>query len=233
MPGRQKGIGYDESKEGNMRRATSMISAAIMLIGMLCMPVGKSFPEPSVANSQDLIASPAKALSASPKDNTKSPAGEPASQTEISNVDKMVATLYDPKFRVIFCITLVFGALGGLVYELTSLRGSIEYPHRVTGKESNTRFEYAAFPFLFDLGIVARLIIGALAAVAVMFVVTPSTLPGLLATALVAGSAGTSVFSVLKDRLLAALATKEATDMLKGTKKVLNKVHDLRTLMAI
>lgn len=115
-------------------------------------------------------------------------------------------------FWMTLVVTLVAGAIGGIVYELLILQGNVEMPHKPTKEEATEKYPYAVVEYVYDLGIWARIIIGALAAVAALLVLSPSTTFGLLATALVAGSAGTSIFRSLQDRLLASIAQKEAAD---------------------
>ncbi|MGA9755027.1 MAG: hypothetical protein WBV23_07775, partial [Desulfobaccales bacterium] len=115
--------------------------------------------------------------------------------------------------------------MGGIVYELLILQGNIELPHKPDQDEITEKFPYAIPKFLFDLGIFARVIIGAAAALAALLVLTPTTATTLLATSLVAGSAGTSVFRSIQDRLLAALAQKDAAN--KGTQ--LTKMNTINT----
>lgn len=124
----------------------------------------------------------------------------------------VAAGFTDPAFWVALLATLVAGAVGGIVYELLILQGNLELPHRPTEEEVAEKYPYAIVKNLYDLGIWARVIIGALAAIAALFVLSPSTTFGLLATAVVAGSAGTSVFRSMQDRLSAAMAQKDAAD---------------------
>lgn len=118
-------------------------------------------------------------------------------------------------------VTLVGGALGGVVYELLILHGNIEMPHRLTADEQMEN-PHAIASYMYDLGIWARVLIGAFAAVASLVVVNPESLVELLATAIIAGSAGTSIFRSLQDRLLAALAQKETANL----RAVNDKLHD-------
>ncbi len=115
-------------------------------------------------------------------------------------------------FFLTLLTTLIAGAIGGIVYELLILQGNIETPHKLTEEEAAEKFPYAVFRYMYDLGIWARIIIGALAALAALLVLSPTTTFGLLATAVVAGSAGTSIFRSLQDRMLAVMAEKDAAD---------------------
>jgi len=118
-------------------------------------------------------------------------------------------------------VTLLGGAIGGVVYELLILHGNVEMPHRLT-EAKQMENPHAIASYMYDLGIWARVVIGAFAAVASLVVVNPESLVKLLATAIIAGSAGTSIFRSLQDRLMAALAQKESADL----RAVNNKLHD-------
>ncbi len=122
-------------------------------------------------------------------------------------------------------VTLLGGAIGGVVYELLILHGKIEMPHRLMAAEG-LETPPAIASYLYDLGIWSRVIIGAFAAVAALVVVTPETLIKLLATAIIAGAAGTSIFRSLQDRLFAALAQKETADLRAINRKLHNTVDE-------
>ena len=124
----------------------------------------------------------------------------------------VAAGFADPAFWVALLATMVAGAVGGMVYELLILQGNIELWHKPIPEEVTEKFPYAVVQNVYDLGILARVIIGALAAVAALFVLSPSTAFGLLATAIIAGSAGTSVFRSMQDRFTAVMAQKDAAD---------------------
>ena len=125
-------------------------------------------------------------------------------------------------FFITLIITLIAGAVGGIVYELIVLQGNIERPHKPSEKEAE-KHPYAIVDFLFDLGIWARIIIGGLAGVAAVFLLSPSTTFGLLAIAVVAGSAGISIFRSMQDRLIASIAQKDASE----TKKNASEQNDI------
>ncbi len=113
-------------------------------------------------------------------------------------------------------ITLIGGFLGGVVYELLSLQGNIELPHRYLSDETtpDTEFriaDYAVAANLYDLGMLARIFIGGMSALAALLLVTPPDIFKLIATSLVAGSAGASIFDMLRARLTATVAQADAT----------------------
>jgi hypothetical protein len=122
--------------------------------------------------------------------------------------------------------------LGGFAYELLILQGNIEMPHRPRRGEATEKMPYAVWEFVFDLGIWARLIIGALAAVAALFVFTPDSIFKLLAVAVIAGSAGTAVFRSLQDRVVASLAQKETADTKAIAAKANAKLTEAMALTA-
>jgi hypothetical protein len=107
------------------------------------------------------------------------------------------------EFRFWLTLTLVagFGALGGVVAELLSLQGNIELPHRVKNPRMK-RSRLADPRYMVDLGIVARLLLGATAALAVLSVYAPTSPTALVVTGLIAGSAATGVFRLAQARLL-------------------------------
>lgn len=112
-------------------------------------------------------------------------------------------------------LTLVGGCLGGAVYELLSLQGNVELPHRYHADEVSPDDKYRVAGYaiagnLFDLGLTARIFIGGMSALAALLLVTPTDVFKLLATSLVAGSAGASVFDMLRARLTATVAQADA-----------------------
>lgn len=140
-------------------------------------------------------------------------------KTLVVNVEQVLGTpnLADPKFWLMVGIILGAGSLGGLVFELLNLQGNIELPHKPTEDALATKFAYAHPKNVVDLGVVSRLIIGALAAPPAIAVIRPETAFVLLATSAVAGSAGTLIFRALQDRLLAAvLQTSKVGDEIRA-----------------
>ena len=121
-------------------------------------------------------------------------------------------------------ITLISGAIGGVIYELLILHGNIEMPHKLTAAES-VENPHAVTQYMYDLGIWARVLIGAFAAIAALLVIDPETILKLIASALIAGSAGTSIFRSLQDRMLAALAQKDVAE-LRAVNQKLDEVVD-------
>lgn len=101
-----------------------------------------------------------------------------------------------------FVVTLIAGAAGGLAYELMILQGAVERGHKLEEDEVAAPLPHAVAKYVYDLGLLARMIIGALAAVAIQLVFTPETWMALIGTSVVAGSAGISVFQSLQNRLL-------------------------------
>jgi hypothetical protein len=138
-------------------------------------------------------------------------------------MDSLVAGL-TPAFWSGIGVAAVFGALGGLIYELILLRGAVEWPHRPRDGEV-PKVPYIEARYLWSLGVASRLVIGAGAALAVMAVITPDTTLKLVATSLIAGSAGTSVFRSMQDRLIATLAQHEVDTVRDEAGRALNGVN--------
>jgi hypothetical protein len=144
------------------------------------------------------------------------------------NVTNLIKGMTDGDFWWVLLVTLIFGAVGGIVYELLILQGNIEKWHKYTKEESEEKFPYAIYKYMYDLGILARMIIGALAAVVGLWIIKPSTTFSWLAIAVVSGSAGTSVFRSMQDRLLAAIAQKDVTDLKRSLQFQASKLNELK-----
>jgi hypothetical protein len=146
------------------------------------------------------------------------PASLPARSTQVPQTDWDVQeilnskSLDNPKLYVVLLVMLIAGGVGGIVFELLNLQGNIERPHAPSEDELAAKLAYATPENVIDLGIFARIIIGAFAAVPVMVYIEPETVFILLAMSLVAGSAGTAVFRSLQDRLLIAITQQEAIE---------------------
>ncbi len=151
-------------------------------------------------------------------DKPSPPASLPALSTQVAQTDWNVEvilkskSLDNPKFYVVLLVTLIAGGVGGIVFELLNLQGNIELPHAPTEDDFAAELAYATPPNVIDLGIFARIIIGALAAVPAMAYIEPQTVLTLLAMSLLAGSAGTAVFRSLQDRFLIAITQQEANE---------------------
>lgn len=142
------------------------------------------------------------------------------------NPDTVTAGFKNLSFWIALAVTLVSGAIGGVVYELLILEGRFEIPHKPDDNEPIDKPAHAIGKYMYDLGVIARIIIGGLAAVAAMLVLTPTSAFGLMATAVIAGSAGTSIFRSLQDRLLAAVALKDASDSKDAVNKQSFKIEE-------
>lgn len=117
----------------------------------------------------------------------------------------------DPFFWIFLLVVAAFGALGGLVYELMTLRGRLEMPHRADDVAADEDLSGAVARYLYDMGLLGRMIIGALAAIVVVWpleLVASGPL-AVISGSIIAGAAGIAVFRSLQDRLMAALATRE------------------------
>ena len=157
-------------------------------------------------------------------DKPSPPASVPALSTQVAQTDWDVETIIkskyldNPKFYVVLLVTLMAGGVGGIVFELLNLQGNIERPHAPSEDELAAKLAYATVDNVIDLGIFARIIIGAVAAVPAMVFVKPDSVLILLAMSLVSGSAGTAVFRSLQDRLLIAIAQQEASEQKRKIK---------------
>jgi hypothetical protein len=117
----------------------------------------------------------------------------------------LTAGLLDAGLWLTLGTAAAFGALGGVVAELLSLHGNIELPHRIKrGAVSIKRSRFADPRNEVDLGIVARMLLGAAAGLALLSIYAPTGPTALVVNALIAGSAATGVFRLVQGRLLGA-----------------------------
>jgi len=132
--------------------------------------------------------------------------------------------------------TAIFGGLGGLVFELLRLRGNLILPYRYPKGETpqDEIFEaegYIAPKRVIDLGFLARVFVGGMAAIAVLLVISPPDRMKLLAMAIIAGSAGASIFDTLRARLQASLAVADAAEVRAKGEKLQTQLDDMRGLI--
>jgi hypothetical protein len=123
--------------------------------------------------------------------------------------DGLNAVDLGPDLWLVISLTIFCGGLGGFVFELLNLQGNIEKPHKPSEDDFAAKLAYASPKNVIDLGVWARIIIGAVAAPPTMLFVQPESAFALLAMSIVAGSAGTAVFRSLQERVLLAIAQKE------------------------
>lgn len=127
----------------------------------------------------------------------------------VIKADLYSCDLDDIKLWRTLLVLMSAGAAGGLVFELLNLKGNIEWPHGPTKDELAAKFAYASPENLYDLGYLARLIIGALSAPLAIAAVQPGSAFVMLSTSVVAGSSGALIFRSLQDRLVAAIYQRE------------------------
>jgi len=129
-----------------------------------------------------------------------------------------------------------FGSLGGLVYELLRLHGNIELPHRYSAEDVPDDEEYRLAPYAIgkwavDLGFLARMFVGGMAALAILLIISPPDRLKLIAVAVIAGSAGASIFDVMRARLTATLAVADAADLRAKSKQLDEKLQGMDTVV--
>lgn len=152
-------------------------------------------------------------------------------------IARVVQAWRDPLFWVFLLVVAVFGALGGLVYELMTLRGRLEVPHKADDVAADEDLAGAVARYLYDMGLLGRMIIGALAAIVVVWPLelVESGPLAVISGSIVAGAAGIAVFRSLQDRLMAALATRElvktqvrAAEQTRAVEEIEAEVEQLR-----
>lgn len=129
-----------------------------------------------------------------------------------------------------------FGSLGGLVYEMTRLHGNLELPHRygdddVPDGEEFRLAAYAVGKWSVDLGFLARMFVGGMAALAILLVISPEERLKFIATVVIAGSAGASIFETMRSRLVATLAVADAADLRAKSEQLDVKLKEIDALL--
>ncbi len=129
-----------------------------------------------------------------------------------------------------------FGSLGGLVYEMTRLHGNLELPHRygdddVPDDEEFRLAAYAVGKWSVDLGFLARMFVGGMAALAILLVISPEERLKFIATVVIAGSAGASIFETMRSRLVATLAVADAADLRAKSEQLDGKLKEIDALL--
>ena len=127
-----------------------------------------------------------------------------------------------PEFRVVLLVTLIFGAMGGLVYELLVLQGSVEQPHRV--QEGG---------WVYDLGVWGRMVMGSMAAVAALYVISPDDAYKLVAVAVVAGASASAIFKSLQSRVEAMVAQQAVAKAQDAAAQIAEKAEQMAQTLGI
>jgi len=110
--------------------------------------------------------------------------------------EAVAAGFLDPRFWFTLAVVLLFGAFGGVSYELLLLRGTVELPHRVDTDVANSH--------LVSLGILGRAIVGAAAAGSMLLVTSPSSPETAVALAITSGIGSQALIRLLRKQLIAA-----------------------------
>lgn len=134
----------------------------------------------------------------------------------------LAETMAQSDFKIVLLVTLIFGALGGLVYELLVLQGSIETPHRV-----------AEGGWVLDLGVLGRMLMGAMAAVAGLYVAPPETAYKLVAVAVVAGVSASAIFKSVQSRVETIVAQQVAAQAQESVGQIVEKAEMMAQALGI
>jgi hypothetical protein len=126
-------------------------------------------------------------------------------------------------------VAAIFGAIGGFVYELLQVRrenaGKVELPWKEKGRN------------YYDLGWIASIVVGAVAAMAVLYVLPPVAagdknglfgydLIKLVGLSLISGSAGTSVLGALHSRALDAIREQDLQKQIVVAEKRMERIAE-------
>lgn len=123
----------------------------------------------------------------------------------------------------------VFGLIGGFVLDLFTYRGGIEFPRRRLEKETEPGVVSGKLITFLDLGFIADMIIGGVAAIIVLRFVYPTDSIQLATTSLVAGLGGSGIIGASVNRLKAEIAGEQVRTEQQRTGKVAANTKALLT----
>lgn len=119
------------------------------------------------------------------------------------------------QYWTMLAIVAGFGGFGGLVYDLLQIRSGNSGMLETLGRREKNRY--------FDLGTIASILIGAAAAIAVLYILPPTItieeggnattqydLVAVIALSVIVGSAGPSFLEMAQQRIKAAVSAQEA-----------------------
>jgi hypothetical protein len=188
------------------RALAALVLAGILLVVIAPFALAQT-PEPARTPPPAAIATPTRAV------------GSPSGGLDTAS---LANTMTQGDFRLILILTLVFGALGGLVYELMVLQGSVEQPHRVQ-----------AGGWVYDLGVIGRMLMGAMAAVAALFVISPEDAYKLVAVSVIAGASASAIFKSLQARVEAMVAQQAIVVAQETTAQIADKAEQMADALGI
>jgi hypothetical protein len=118
-------------------------------------------------------------------------------------------------YWIMLAIVAGFGGFGGLVYDLLQARAGNSGMLELLGRRERNRY--------FDLGTIASILVGAAAAIAVLYIFPPTItieeggtattqydLVAVISLSVIVGSAGPSVLEIAQQRIKAAMSAQEA-----------------------
>ena len=212
-----------------MLQLKQTIIIILFSIGILTSPISYGDNGTTANSSQetkDIVGSSKEPKKDKSDDETKT---QPSSDGKPAlDVAKLLKGLLTWDFAIVLGVTLLAGAVGGVVYELIILQGNIEKHHEPTPGELEEKFPYAIYNHMYDWGIWARIYIGALAAVVGLWVFTPTTTVAWLAISVASGAAGISIFRSMQDRITAAIALKDVNEAKQAMLLQATKLEELK-----
>lgn len=203
-----------------MKSSNRVICTTLLLLALAGVPLLAQEPASGAAEVTGPVAAEAEAddvvapgeidpgmEEAGPGPEADGGEGDPQSEEGTAGASALDRLVEDGGWLLLLLV-FAFGLLGGLVSELMTLRGRIEWPHPTDPDEVADDLPGAVAAYLYDLGVFARLIVGGAAALLVLWTLEPVETVAVVASAILAGAAGGAVFQALKGRLDAALAQK-------------------------
>jgi hypothetical protein len=113
----------------------------------------------------------------------------------------MADSFLEPRFWLALFVVMLFGAFGGIAYELLLRGGTLEMPHRIYREEAAETLSHAPVEVLIDLGFLGRAIVGAAAAVTVLLVVAPAA-ANAVPLSVAAGAAAPAIIRLMRKQVV-------------------------------
>jgi len=116
-------------------------------------------------------------------------------------------------FPTDFAIAFILGVLGGIAAELITNKGNIEKPHPSDKK------------FLFDMGIASNIILGAIAALAYLFVLETADPYKFVGAMIGAGVGGSAILTAIKQKLISTITEEQLDNQQNLVENAANNVE--------
>lgn len=211
-----------------MCRSCWVLLAESVLIALIGVPLWAADPPAQT------VPQSGKEGSATPPDTTGGQGRRSSSSGRTVDYENIYNDLTSWHLWLTVLLAGVCGALGGLVYELVALQDRIKLPSRLpavpTGQAANGDAPPGAQ--FWNLGFLARVLIGGLASISVLYFISPTTGIQLLALSIISGSVGMALFQALQARVEAMLKASQLAAAAQVHQAILDKSNEFKKILS-